>query len=106
VWVEKILERNKRSKLVIILDSLDSLDEREKARDLLWIPLHFPAACRVILSTVGGKFWEILQRRNYTSFTLSALTEAQRISFLRMNLNLSSKKLTEEQEFKVCIPFF
>jgi hypothetical protein len=30
---------------------------------------------------------------------MKPLTEPERISFVRMNLNLSSKKLSEEQEF-------
>jgi hypothetical protein len=29
------------------------------------------------------------------------LEEAERISFVRMNLNVSSKRLSEEQEFKI-----
>jgi hypothetical protein len=32
---------------------------------------------------------------------LTALEEAERISFVRMNLNLNSKKLSEKQEFKI-----
>lgn len=46
----EILQRNKRSKLVIILDGIDKLEDKDHALDLLWLPKTFPPEIRMILS--------------------------------------------------------
>ena len=76
-WVEKILQRNRRHRLVLIIDGLDNLDDRENALDLLWFPQHMTSSVRTFVSTIEGRCWNMLVRRGYESLTLKPLSEAE-----------------------------
>ena len=97
-FVENILKRNKKHKFVIIVDGLDNLDGKDSNEDLLWLPTQFSASARVILSCCPGSVSSILQRRGCQTLAIEPLEEAERISLLRLHLNINSKKLSEPQE--------
>lgn len=102
IWLEN-LDRNKKlnRRVVVILDGLDKLDERESARDLIWLPRSFPAFLRLIVSTSPGICQEVLKKRGAEIFQLTPLSEGQRKSFLRAYLNHFGKKLSDQQELKI-----
>eukprot|EP01114_Cavostelium_apophysatum_P020769 TRINITY_DN704_c1_g1_i1.p1 TRINITY_DN704_c1_g1~~TRINITY_DN704_c1_g1_i1.p1 ORF type:complete len:1493 (-),score=434.68 TRINITY_DN704_c1_g1_i1:288-4766(-) len=100
-WLDKILARNKKHRLILAIDALDNLDDREKATDLVWLPQSFPSLVRVVISAAPSHCYDVLHRRGYETFALERLGEPERFAFIRGYLNLSSKKLNEEQEFLI-----
>jgi tetratricopeptide (TPR) repeat protein len=100
-FLEDTLARNKRSQLVLIIDALDNLDDRENALDLLWLPATFPKNVCVVLSVAPGKVAEGLQRRKYPTLAINPLEEAERKALIRMLLDVNSKKLSAKQELQI-----
>jgi tetratricopeptide (TPR) repeat protein len=93
--VRKIPER-----VVIVIDALDSLDERESAKELTWLPYTFPARVRVILSVSAhsASTLNVLTNRNYAKLQTRPLVQGERRALIRKHLDAHSKKLSEAQE--------
>ncbi len=59
-----MLKKAQRHRLVLVIDGLDALDEREKAHELIWLPFSFPQCMRVVLSvSAGGPCAHAIKRR-------------------------------------------
>lgn len=56
---------------------------------------------RVVVTTTPGASLDVLRKRKCEVLDIPSLTEGDRKSFLRLFLNLNSKKLTENQELKI-----
>ena len=93
-----------RRRIVIVIDGLDKLDARENAHDLIWLPHVFPKSVRLIVSSSTDAFVTdvMTKRKGVELLTVQPMTEADRKHFVRTYLTLrSSKRLTEDQEFKI-----
>jgi len=101
LWFEKTIARNKVGKVVLIIDGLDNLDESANAHTLLWLPRQFSASIRVVLSVAPSRPLDMLKKRNYEMLEIRPIAEGERTSFIRQYLNVSSKKLSEGQEFRI-----
>ena len=44
-----------QGRIVLVLDALDQLEDRDGAPDLVWLPEKLPRNVRVILSTLPGR---------------------------------------------------
>jgi hypothetical protein len=44
----------KNQKLVLVIDGLSSLDKRQNAMDLVWLPNNFPRNVKLVLSSSAG----------------------------------------------------
>jgi len=100
-WLERTLVRNHRTKMILVIDGLDGIDERENAKDLLWLPRTFPACIRVVLSCASQKLREITKRRKYQEQVMDRLDEAEISQFINLYLALHSKRLPDTQAFKI-----
>ncbi len=49
--------------LLVVLDALDQLSDREGARQLAWLPAELPEHVRLLVSTIPGDCLEALQRK-------------------------------------------
>jgi hypothetical protein len=47
-------KEGKNHRLVVIIDGLNSLDHRDNAMDLVWLPLTFPKNVKLIVSCSPG----------------------------------------------------
>ena len=47
-----------RGRVVLLIDGVNQLDDRDHARELVWLPRDIPPAIRLVLSTVPGKALE------------------------------------------------
>jgi len=54
-----------RGRLVLILDALNQLEDRDGAPDLVWLPPAIPPNVRLILSTLPGRPLDDLTRREW-----------------------------------------
>jgi len=101
-FLEKVMGTyGKNQKLVLVIDGLSSLDKRQNAMDLVWLPNTFPKNVKLVLSSSAGDCMEALERREYKTIHLEPLEEGERKTFIRMYLKKISKKLTDAQELKV-----
>ncbi|MEW6351735.1 MAG: tetratricopeptide repeat protein [Thermodesulfobacteriota bacterium] len=69
-------------KLILVLDGLHHLGDRDNARELTWLPSQFPANVRVFVSTLAGKTLNAVQSRGWPSVTIPPLSQAERTQFL------------------------
>lgn len=76
-WVEKILQKHKRHRFILVLDGLENIDDRGNALDLLWFPQQLTNIVRVFVSACEGRCAEILRKRNCESITVTPLSEAE-----------------------------
>jgi len=66
------------SRIVLVLDRLNQLDDRDHAPDLGWLPVTIPPNCRVIVSTLPGRSLEAIRHRNWPEMSVQPLTVAER----------------------------
>ncbi len=52
-----------QEKLILFIDALDQLADTDQARSLTWLPSGLPQNIRVIVSTLPGECFSILERR-------------------------------------------
>lgn len=90
-----------RKRVILVLDGLNKLDDREAAHDLVWLPSTFPKLVRVVISTAPHFVLDVLKKRKSEMMEVKPLEEGQRKSFTRLYLNLLSKQLDEKLEFKI-----
>ena len=57
----------------MILASLNQLEDRNGAPDLVWLPTNIPAGVRLIVSTLGGRPLEELRKRGWPELTVEPL---------------------------------
>ncbi len=82
-----------RGKIVIVLDALNQLEDRDQALDLVWLPPEIPENVRLILSTLPGRPLDDLNKRNWPSMQVEPLTEPERATFIVRFLGLYTKAL-------------
>eukprot|EP01105_Mastigella_eilhardi_P027734 TRINITY_DN8715_c0_g3_i1.p1 TRINITY_DN8715_c0_g3~~TRINITY_DN8715_c0_g3_i1.p1 ORF type:complete len:1056 (-),score=242.25 TRINITY_DN8715_c0_g3_i1:18-3134(-) len=88
--------------IVIAIDGLNKLDERDNALDLVWFPSSFPHNVSVIVTTTPvQRIVHTMKKRNCRTLELALLEEGERKAFVRVFLNQRAKKLTDAQEFRI-----
>ncbi len=92
-WIAKA---SAKGKLVLILDALNQLDDKDNARELGWLPVHFPPNIKVILSTLPGKSLDALNRRNLPSMKVELLTIDEKMRLIPEYLQRFTKTLEKE----------
>ena len=84
-------------RIILILDGLNQLEDRDAAPDLGWLPVVFPPNFRVILSTLPGRSLEATRRRQWMEMTVQALTVRERKELLEAFLARYSRRLSEQR---------
>jgi hypothetical protein len=67
-----------KGRVVLVLDALNQLEDREGALDLAWLPPAVPANVRLVLSTLPGRSLAELQKRGYPTFVVEPLEPTER----------------------------
>ena len=96
-WARRM--RGKRPtprRLVLVLDALNQLEDREGARELVWLPPSIPPRIRLVVSTLPGRTLEELTIRNWPTLTVQPLDVQERQQFIEAYLWQYSKKLEPE----------
>jgi tetratricopeptide (TPR) repeat protein len=92
-WLSMAAERRR---IVLILDGLNQLEDRDQAPDLAWLPPEIPANIRMILSTLPGSALDDLHRRQWPTMTVEPLRTDERQTLLRSYLAQSARSLSSE----------
>jgi len=66
-----------KGRVVLIIDALNQLEDRDGAPDLVWLPPAIPANVRLILSTLPGRPLDDLKKRGWATLQVEPLTPAE-----------------------------
>ena len=86
-----------RGKVVLVLDALNQLEDRDGAPELVWLPPVIPPNVRLILSTLPGRPLDDLNKRGWQTLQVQPLTVAEREELVAKYLEQYSKKLNKER---------
>jgi tetratricopeptide (TPR) repeat protein len=90
-----------KERLLIILDGINQLAERDNVKLLNWLPT-FPQNVKVLYSTLpNDTTMTVFKRRGYDVFTLQPLDVEKREELIRTYLNIYSKSLLPVQEKRI-----
>jgi WD40 repeat protein len=93
--------------LVVFLDALDQLANRDNARSLTWLPVELPPFVKLVVSTLPGKCLQALQRRlpDQAFLQVPALGRQDGEALLRQWLEQAGRKLTGVQHSDILEKF-
>lgn len=96
-----LFKASQKGKIVLILDALNQLEDKQGAQELTWLPREFPENVRVILSTLPGKSFDVVKERGFSILAVEPLTQNEREQFARLFLGQYSKQLNSQQLKKI-----
>jgi tetratricopeptide (TPR) repeat protein len=86
-----------KGRVVLVLDALNQLEDREGAQDLLWLPPELPVNVRLVVSTLPGKPLEEAKRRRWPTLTVEPLKPKERRELINVYLQQYTKNLKSDQ---------
>lgn len=86
-----------RGRVILILDGLNQLEDRDSAPDLVWLPPQIPANVRLILSTLPGRPLDDLKKRGWPTLDVKPLDKMERQDLAIQYLGLYRKSLEQAQ---------
>lgn len=87
----------RKGRVVLILDGLNQLDDRQGAQELTWLPSQLPENVAVIISTLPGKVLQACEERGYPTLIVRVLTWDEEKELAQKYLSRYSKSLTDMQ---------
>ena len=96
IWVAKARSKAEHDGVhcMLILDSLNQLEDQDRARLLGWLPAHaFAGPLRLIASTLQGETLQAVEARGWASLSVEPLTSDERRRMIEAYLERCSKKL-------------
>ncbi|MBN2573021.1 MAG: DUF4062 domain-containing protein, partial [Deltaproteobacteria bacterium] len=84
-------------RVVLVLDALNQLEDRDQAPDLPWLPPEVPPNVRLIVSTLPGRSLDELARRQWPTMTVGLLTVEERRELIPRYLRQYGKSLATDQ---------
>jgi tetratricopeptide (TPR) repeat protein len=85
-----------RGRVVLILDGLNQLEDRDQAPDLVWLPPVIPNNVRLVLSTLPGRPLDELKRRGWPALEVQALNLNERRDLAVKYLKQYTKTLDQD----------
>lgn len=83
-------------RVVLLIDDLSGLEDRDLALDLVWLPKEIPENVRLILSTMPGRPLDEVTRRGWPSLQVEPLEREERRRLTTEYLGQYSKTLGKE----------
>jgi len=83
-----------KGRVILILDALNQLEDREGAPDLVWLPPAIPGKVRLLLSTLPGRPLDDLKKRGWPTLEVQPLTVAERTMLIGQYLAQYTKALS------------
>ena len=83
----------RNEKIIIILDGLNQLEERDGASDPDWLPPTIPENIRIFLSTLPGRMSDYLMKRELPVFEIRPLTDDEKKILIGQYLSVYGKSL-------------
>jgi tetratricopeptide (TPR) repeat protein len=86
-----------KGRVVLVLDGLDHLEERDNAASLAWLPSEIPPGVRLVLSTAPGPAQGELQRRGWKGMRVEPLAVDERAELIAAYLRYYGKGLSAQR---------
>ncbi len=83
--------------MVLILDGLNQIEDRDNAPDIPWLPGFIPENIRLILSTLPGRSLEAIKKRQWPTLEIEGLDPSGRKVLIREYLVRYRKSLMERR---------
>jgi nephrocystin-3 len=83
--------------LVLVIDALNQLQEKNEARELGWLPLRVPRGCHLVVSTLRGACLDCLSARSWPMRSIMPLSHSEKLIFAQHYYRLFGKTLSESQ---------
>ena len=96
-FADWLLRAGQKQKIVLIIDALNQLEDRQGAQELTWLPLSLPENVGMILSTLPGKALDEVTERGYAKLHVDLLSREEREQFAHKFLAQFSKQLNSQQ---------
>jgi nephrocystin-3 len=93
-WLQRA---SQKQKIVLILDALNQLEDKEGAQELTWLPRSLPENVGMIISTLPGKTLDEVTERGYEFLKVDPLNRQERELLVRSFLAQYSKQLNSQQ---------
>ncbi|HUT31978.1 MAG TPA: DUF4062 domain-containing protein [Planctomycetota bacterium] len=81
-------------RIILILDALNQLEDRDGAPDLVWLPPVVPAGVRLLLSTLPGRPLDDLRKRGWPTLDIEPLNPSERSDLITRYLAQYTKALS------------
>jgi tetratricopeptide (TPR) repeat protein len=86
-----------RSRVVLIIDGVDQLDDRDGAHELAWLPSELPPQVRLVVSAGSGRPLTVLRERGWPTLLVQPLGVEERTRLIRDHLGQAGKSLAPAQ---------
>ena len=96
-FARALYEAAANRQIVIVVDAVDQLEDREGARELAWLPIALPAGVKMVISSGEGPALEAAQRRDWLLVNLSPLEADRRRSLIEAFLSRYAKRLDKHR---------
>lgn len=88
---------SQQGKVVLVIDGLNQLEDRDNALNLYWLPDTIPENIRLIVSIIPGEIEKTLQKKNWQEYSVSGLNRDEQQSLIEEYLGQFTKKLDAKQ---------
>jgi tetratricopeptide (TPR) repeat protein len=82
-------------KIMIVIDALNQLEDRNGGQDLGWLPHQLPKNIHLVLSTLPGKVQTLLSKRNYPFLIVKPFDPKERKGLILNYLDQYRKRLPD-----------
>ena len=82
-----------KGRVVLVLDALNQLEDRNGAPDLVWLPPVLPENVRLIVSTLPGRPLDEIQKRHWSTLKVELLSVDERRKLIAEYLAQHAKRL-------------
>lgn len=83
-----------KGRVVLVLDALNQLEDRDGALDLVWLPLRIPENVRIVVSTLPGRTLDEIEKRNWPTLKVELLSPDERRKLITEYLAQYAKSLS------------
>ncbi|MBM3271051.1 MAG: DUF4062 domain-containing protein [Candidatus Sericytochromatia bacterium] len=85
-----------QGRLLLVIDGIDQLDDREGAQELAWLPRQVPAGLRLIMSAGPGRAQDAVRRRGWMVTPIAPLSRPERLELVGRFLSQYAKTLAPD----------
>ncbi len=90
-----------KGRVVLVLDGLSQIEDRDGGPDLVWLPPVIPANVRLVVSTLPGRPLDDLMKRGCPVLTVEPLSPPEREMLIDKYLKRYAKALSPERRRRI-----
>jgi len=90
-----------KGRIVLVLDALNQLEDRDGAPDLVWLPPVMPENLRLIVSTLPGRPLDEIKKRAWPTLEVGPLSQAERERLIAEYLAQYAKALSPARVHRI-----